>query len=432
MIKILKFFFSLFFLSLLVIPVALVVFSIEPEARVINRQKLSFDQVKQVKQLIDRSRPRYLKRKQIRQIRVSEKQLNLLISYGLSQVLNTNSTSAQIKLDQNRITVDISKSIPDNPLGNFINLSVSLKTSEDFFDLESLKIGRVFIPGWLARPIFLFIHKTALNLEAYQELAVNKDAIRKVSVSPDRMIVVYDWNPDAMAKLQEKSKTLLLSVGYQDKLVFYHNQLSDVLKPYQKKRISLARILPVMFEKAQKQSEITKDPVSENRALLQVLALYANRTSLAQFIDKDIAEQLVSMVSTGLMLNSRKDLAKHYLISSGLSVSGGSGIANFIGLAKEVDDSDGGSGFSFADLAADRAGVRLAEIAVKNHNRAALLQNQMKNVKYENEFMPPTDQLPEAIMALEFKNRYVDFDSDTYKVVDFEIERRIKMCRVFQ
>jgi len=93
-----------------------------------------------------------------------------------------------------------------------------------------------------------------------------------------------------------------------------------------------------------------------------------------------------------------------------------------------VDDSRGGSGFSFADLLADRAGVSLAEAA--SGNRAGAVQLYFSNGPRESGYMPGYKQLPEGLMELEFKSRFEDLDSASYALVNAEIERRIGACEV--
>ncbi|MBU1697468.1 MAG: hypothetical protein KKD21_10565, partial [Proteobacteria bacterium] len=62
-------------------------------------------------------------------------------------------------------------------------------------------------------------------------------------------------------------------------------------------------------------------------------------------------------------------------MGNGFAVSAGSQLANFIGLAKEVEDADGG--FGFADLAADKAGVKMGRLAIAGQNQALLFQDRM-------------------------------------------------------
>ncbi len=61
-------------------------------------------------------------------------------------------------------------------------------------------------------------------------------------------------------------------------------------------------------------------------------------------------------------LAGRPDTLKHFLLSAYLAEKRGADAAEALGIAKEFADSrPGGSGFSFADLAADLAGIRFAQ-----------------------------------------------------------------------
>src|SRR5690606_20008342 len=60
-------------------------------------------------------------------------------------------------------------------------------------------------------------------------------------------------------------------------------------------------------------------------------------------------------------MQGRPDLAKHFFVSANILALVGPGTANSVGLAKELVDADGDSGFSFADMSANRAGVHFGQ-----------------------------------------------------------------------
>jgi hypothetical protein len=65
-------------------------------------------------------------------------------------------------------------------------------------------------------------------------------------------------------------------------------------------------------------------------------------------------------ITRHIMLGGRQDLRLHFIVSLGIKVIADSGISFAAGEFKELLDAlSGGSGFSFADLAADRAGPTL-------------------------------------------------------------------------
>ncbi len=124
-----------------------------------------------------------------------------------------------------------------------------------------------------------------------------------------------------------------------------------------------------------------------------------------------------------LTLRGRRDFAQHFVLSAGIAAAGGSRLADAVGLFKELDDSRGGSGFSFTDLAADRAGVRFAEAATGP--AAAHVQAVMSTRPQESSFMPDTRGLPERMPEAEFARRFGGVDSSRYREIADDIERRI-------
>lgn len=71
----------------------------------------------------------------------------------------------------------------------------------------------------------------------------------------------------------------------------------------------------------------------------------------------------------------RKDWSRHFWVSAGLTVLSDGDRTMAVGLIKEImDATPGGSGFSFADLAADRAGNLFALAAIRDEESARAMQ----------------------------------------------------------
>lgn len=420
------------FITIIILPAALVGLSIEKNPLINEHQDLSYDNMNRVKNIIRQIKPYHMRRKQIKRVAISEPDLNLMASYAITQGFKVENFFAQVRLSRNHIQLKSTYQIGSTPMGEYVNVIAGFKTSGSKIEIENVKIGRVMIPGAIIKPALLLSDQLLRNYDLYQNAKQNYDAVKTIIAKENLLTIVYEWNPEALAGLHESGKSLLFPEDHQDRLLAYYNQLAEVVKPYHGRQISVARILKPMFEFASRQSTISNTPALENKALIQVLALYSTRNTIHDFIHKDKARQIQRPERVGLLLKNRSDLAKHYLVSAGIAVSAGSTFANFIGLAKEVDDSDRGSGFSFADLAADRAGVRLGELSVASKSQAQALQKKISESIKESDFMPDIDHLPERIMKLEFKKKYKDFDSETYALVDNEIRRRIKNCRVYQ
>ena len=94
-------------------------------------------------------------------------------------------------------------------------------------------------------------------------------------------------------------------------------------------------------------------------------------------------------------------------------------------------DAPGGTGFSFVDLAADRAGVRFARAATDSAISAQKLQKSLQSPLKENLFFPNVLDFPEWLSAHKFNLEYRDLKSAEYLAVVREIDRRIDLCPAY-
>jgi hypothetical protein len=99
----------------------------------------------------------------------------------------------------------------------------------------------------------------------------------------------------------------------------------------------------------------------------------------------------------------------------------GTDAAYAAGFAKELLDAQGPSGFSFADIAADRAGARFGNGVLKGNFPVAGLA---AGFAVES-FMPPVEGLPEKLSTAQFKAQFGSKSNPkTLKQLQ-EIDRRI-------
>ena len=121
----------------------------------------------------------------------------------------------------------------------------------------------------------------------------------------------------------------------------------------------------------------------------------------------------------------RIDLAQHFIVSAALTASLNGQLAKVVGEQKEIRDADGGSGFSFIDLAADKAGTRFGELATSTPENARKIQIAMSGIKSYSDFMPDPRDLPEKMGAEEFKARFGTINSPAYTEISKQIDARI-------
>ena len=120
-------------------------------------------------------------------------------------------------------------------------------------------------------------------------------------------------------------------------------------------------------------------------------------------------------------IESRRDLAKHFFCSAALTATVGAASADQMGMMKEASDSQGGTGFSFADIAANRAGIRFAESVLAGRFP---LKQLAESFSVRN-FTPSIKGLPEGLAAAELLERFGGASDERFKSQLAEIDRRI-------
>ncbi|HAJ91212.1 MAG TPA: hypothetical protein DCO71_01090 [Gammaproteobacteria bacterium] len=414
----------LLLIALLVIPVVFVVSGVEQTPLIQSGKSLSHEDVERIKQLLRLHDPRRLKHGGIRTLALSERDLNLLLNYSMASTLGINS---RVDLYPASVGVSLTYRLPQKYSGNYVNASARLSPTADSMRIDALKIGRLSLPGWLLNPVLQFLH--AHMLEEFAEYRTVMQAVGEIRVNEERVVVVYQWHPELAARLKSRGYGLLFSTEDKARVLAYYNKLNRLAGEQASHRVSLEKVFPPLFKLAGLRADERGDLQAENRAMLLTLAMYVLGVDVGRFVDVPPAPRPRRMYLTVL---NRHDLAQHFTVSAALTVSAGGGLANAIGLFKELDDSRDGTGFSFDDLLADRAGVRLAEQATGTAPQVRLLLQRMNGQLSEADFMPSIDRLPPSIMELEFKQKYRDLDSEKYRMVDDEIEKRILHCSIYQ
>jgi hypothetical protein len=415
---------ALFVVSLLSLLVLVAVAGIESTPLVEPARGLSHQDIARIKQLLRQHDPRHLKKQEVRTLLLTERDLNLLLEYAAPHTLNT---SSRVDLRPDGMKVRLTVKLPDSPLDDYLNITADLSGADSRIHIERLTLGGLSLPVWLLEPLLLQGHRVMLaRFDEYRTVA---EAISSYRFHDDRLVVVYQLDPNLVKGLQQSGKVFLFPEADTHRMLAYHEELARISGQYASRRLSLGRVLSPLFQLAAARTIESGEPQAENRALLLTLTMHTLGMDISRFIDVPLEPP---MQLPHLSVLGRHDLVQHYLVSAALAVSAGSGLAGAVGVFKELDDSRGGTGFSFVDLLADRAGIRLAEMATGTEQQARLLQQHMGSpLLLESDFMPNIEDLPEGIMELEFKHRYRDLDSKNYRIIEDEIEHRLSRCKVY-
>lgn len=152
--------------------------------------------------------------------------------------------------------------------------------------------------------------------------------------------------------------------------------------------------------------------VDQNRAAFVALAMYAASPEAGRLAGD--ATQRVRQCkgkSGEASLAGRADLANHWALSAALAVSLGDDVGRAMGEWKELADSrPGGSGFSFVDLAADRAGLAFARQA-SNPETAAATARHLRTATTEYLLPIRALALSEGLTERQFVSQFNALDS---------------------
>lgn len=158
---------------------------------------------------------------------------------------------------------------------------------------------------------------------------------------------------------------------------------------------------------------IYAEAVGHNRAALIALAMYVASPQAQRLVGSEVSIETTD--APPMQLGGRRDLAKHFTLSAALAVTLDPRFTRAIGEWKELDDSlPGGSGFSFVDLTADRAGLHLARAAI-DPATAEGVAGQLATVGDDALFPSAAHRLAEGLSEAEFSRRYGGLDASRYR-----------------
>lgn len=419
-------------LGLLLSPVWSVLLLIEKQAWVTAAPAPSVASIGRAERLLREVDPRRLRQGQLKTVTLKEGDLNIALSHLLARPELTRKLHTQIDFEPGGANFQASFELPANPLGSFFNFSFTIVPSKSGIGVAQLRLGRASIPDWCTNKVLALLNEAAQQREQYRDVIAALRAIEKLTLTTSSAALSFRWDGALASRLGEHGRDLLLPAADRERLVAYRRQIHQTLGAQSKTSISLLDVLKPALQFAASRSSDLPSATAENRAAFLALALTA--VGQPQAWNHLLGDELAYATppprrTVHLTLQGRDDLPKHFLVSAALAGATDSVVADVIGVYKEVQDSDGGSGFSFVDLVADRAGVRLAG---KTTNSPRELQQAIARLTREAELFPPSKDLAEGLQAADFKRRYSTRDSAAYQKVIASIEQRLDRLSLYR
>ena len=428
MTRIIKWIFILFFLIGVLLGM-LVSNSIDSDALVEQPAALTPEEIKRVKHFIKTNNPLHVKSGEIVTQVISEQDLTVLLDYLTLKTSSRLSRQIRFKisLEEQLSNVLLSVRLPETPLGEYLNITAVLLEDKAELRIKSLQISDINIPafmlGLFSNPVNNIVEKS------FPEYGLIRDSIESVKVEKDQLTVRYIWSAKAERQLKTQIGLRLITDELRRALIAHSNYLASM--SYQlPKKTTLNHMMNTMFSYAKQRSEKHENnPVIENKAAFIALGAFILKRNIPEMLGEKSSK---SAKFRRVYLRGRHDLSKHFILSAAITSMADSEIAESIGVVKEVRDSKNGSGFSFIDLAADHAGIRLVEEALSSEEQARRYQQILSEIKTESDYMLDVKNLPEAIAHEQFEKNYEDIGSEAYLKIEKIIKKRIDELPIYK
>lgn len=313
--------------------------------------------------------------------------------------------------------IRLSQSIPLPLLGErFVNTTLRIDETPTLPKLTDIRVANLQIPPALADWV---IERLLGHFDLRPQWQTLTESLRHIEFDNEHALlrIHFVWQPE---KLQQVVDLLLppedLARLQRTQLIFV--QIMGGMPAHAP--VPLTQLLPPLFLTG-------GGGKAQYRAALLVLGTYLTGKDLDTIIPQ--ARDWPRAPPLRVVMHERLDTAQHFIVSAMLSAWAGERLSQAIGLFKEILDARRGSGFSFADLAADRAGTLFGKLAASGSpNLKAWLNPGLA----DDQLMPPPADLPEQLREADFRQRYGGPGDPAYQKMLDEIDVRIALRTIYR
>ena len=416
------------------IPAILLLSPIQTYPSLEATESLTSDEISRVEQLLLDLAPQSPTTLSAQEINVDVSDLNILSRYMLDLMDLSAQWTLNLSLDEGSLIASSSWRLSAGWMPLYLNMRSEFDTQSNQLDLINLQIGELNLPkSWT---ITLIEALRANFIATRSQLQVNKDLlsnIRSIRIEGSAIKVLMTWDPSTIGAISDQAQQFLISSEDRSRIVNYYQLINEIVTviPTDTRAISLNTLLNPLFTSAREKSKLGSDPISENRALFQTLAIYVNNEEIEKLIGDDLAGNLPRPRFVEVRLLRRQDLAQHLVSMAAITASLGSELAQLVSTTKEAYDARYRSGFSFSDLTANNVGMTMANLATNNVNSALEIQHRLASVEFEQDYMPLVGNNRDGIPEEDFANIYNDRASPEYQNRVIEIKGMIHSRPLF-
>jgi len=386
--------------------------------------------------LIRSKSPRSLTEGQTHTLHLTENDINVLLSWGLS--LGSPNRKAKVSLIQDMASLSVSFGVATGGgKTRYLNLEVAGRSEVEReilnLDVNRCRLGSLEVPQW-----FLNLVSPVVTSQLRHDRLLKPflDATRAIVIEPDSIAVTYGplhlpphgFREDLFGPASSGQEVLTSTRAQVDHLLAVVSQSPD-------KQPVFNECVENAFALARVRSINGRDPVIENRAAIFALGMLLGHPRVEEFLGPvhiSHSNHAARIILSHVVLRGRSDWTKHFCVAAAITLLSDEIVSDAASLLKEELDSDiGGSGFSFSDILASRAGTTFALWATRDEQAALAIQDRIVRGFQIDEFFPPAADLPEGITDAELQTQYGGVGGEGYGRVIEEIERRIATCSAY-
>lgn len=418
-----------FVLSILII--ILVNFALSSKSAILVSNTITAKEAAKAKQLVNEL---------THQASLNSKNINLslttedlaLISNFVSETMPK--LAVQMNLSAQQIYAAATYEVEVFSLKKYINLSCIVSQKNNYIGVDECNIGKINIPSSFVEFLVLSLSKQVIppdQLTHYEKL------YQDIAIQNNRLNVNFSDLTEVKISVEKLSKQFFdVTTPFIANSGVDNTQVEFYVNLIQKSELqshSLAPYLIELFQNVDKYSN--KDNlIAENKAALWALVIVFGNKKFAHYLGQNY------QLKKGFLdkkIHNRRDLALHFLYSIFLELTGKQYMATKIGEYKELLDSNkGGSGFSFADLAADLTGIKFSKALTSDAVKSRKILQQFAQINnsesLEPMVFPSIAGLPEGMSDAKFTKIYNNVNSDKYKQITQKINQRINQLYIYQ
>ena len=416
-------------------PFVLLLLAIQSQPLVPPSLPLSAAEMTEVERLLLDSAPTSTARVSQQQLQLDRNELNLLLRYGLQVMALTPRWSGEVKLATDKLTVTTSLALDSGGLLQYLNVRGDFTAGDRLPELIALQVGNLVLSDSLQQRVVNRLRDNLLAADSgWQDFAELAQNIRQVSIEPDSLRLGMLWEPSLIDRIVSRSRQLIVPATDRQRIIAYYRKIGEIVAtiPADLAAVSLNTLLVPLFHHAHECSLQGKDPIAENRAALQALAVYVNNEDLQQLLGPEYTSGIAAVPFVEVRLQRRQDLAQHLTSIAATTSSAGAGFAELLSTTKEAYDARYRSGFSFSDLTANSVGVTLATFATRDQQSALVMQTRLSAIASEADYMPIVGSNRDGLSEVDFATLYRDRSSRQYAQRVAEIQQLILQRPLFQ